>query len=65
MREKSARECVFRACMRGRTNASSRTDTAEKLGVAANVIYESILEVVMFRCVCFSLPLAFRVCQKL
>lgn len=44
MREKSARECVFRACMRGRTNAVSRTDTAEKLGVPADVIYKSIVK---------------------
>jgi len=44
VREKSARECVFRACMRGRTNASSRTDRVEKVGVPADGICKSIVK---------------------
>lgn len=44
MREKSARECVFRACTRGRTNAGSRRDRVEKLGVAKEVIYKVFLK---------------------
>ena len=48
MREKSARECVFRACMRGRTNASSRTDRAEKEGVSADGIYKSIVKIIIY-----------------
>lgn len=48
MREKSARECVFRACTRGRTKAGSRMDGVEKLGVAAEVIYKSIFKIVIY-----------------
>lgn len=47
MREKSARECVFRACTRGRTNAGSRTDGVEKLGAPAEVIRKSIFKIII------------------